>query len=598
MHPFFQAVPFINSMATLFSAHQVLIFQNETSDLDYSYWIENSDNFTQTFQVMDASDDFEIEEIQSRKLIFCTAAPSGNMLRLGLKSDAVWLIPFDVLASNYPQDLRLDSNWITFEQVNGKVFLKEHYRIKRTTLVHNNLGTWSEQEGLSIEQPYIWNRRRNLQGVNVTTATFTYPPLSYASEKNRTIQLRGYIPDVVQSLQQGLNFTVTPILQTTTESGNPRIVNGSLIYTGVVGKLWRGEFDMATNGITVVYERSLAIDYTFSVATQIATLAISDPDFQKDKKNEEKINMSAYVTIFSTDVWISILVVGLLVSLLYALIESWYDHSQMLKTMVNGASAFLQTLAQTGGDPSKVKIPSGKVLLLFATFVCFFTYQCYVGDLTAKMTVTSDNTKLKNFQDVLDSGYTVRIFNNTSYEIMFKTAPEGSLLSKIYKDHSEVINIPKPRNIKQFLDSIHNTPKVALFFSVDIMTNYGLVAGGLKPLLNFHERQIKHKAIGLQKDSEFTSLFNYELTRLRQSGLFERLEFKWVKKSTPEDGSHRYFVQDILILGSVNLYFPSLVLLIGVTAGLVIVVSERVSKGISKSQMDIFDNAIQFETIK
>ena len=50
---------------------------------------------------------------------------------------------------------------------------------------------------------------------------------------------------------------------------------------------------------------------------------------------------------------------------------------------------------------------------------------------------------------------------------------------------------------------------------------------GIKPLI-IDELVKRSEAIGLQKNSEFTSLFTYHILKMEQSGLIDRIRHKWM----------------------------------------------------------------------
>ncbi len=65
--------------------------------------------------------------------------------------------------------LRLDSNVYLFEELDELIALYEAYRIDDTTpITVKRIGTWTKLGGLGITFMNIWERRRNLQGFNVS----------------------------------------------------------------------------------------------------------------------------------------------------------------------------------------------------------------------------------------------------------------------------------------------------------------------------------------------------------------------------------------------------------------------------------------------
>lgn len=86
----------------------------------------------------------------------------------------VFLVP----KSRHVEDfqLRLDSRVYTYEatDLSTRIF-EEVYKIKGTHLVRQQLGNWSDSQGLKIGIPDIWERRKNLQGVSLTASVVDWP---------------------------------------------------------------------------------------------------------------------------------------------------------------------------------------------------------------------------------------------------------------------------------------------------------------------------------------------------------------------------------------------------------------------------------------
>ena len=67
----------------------------------------------------------------------------------------------------------------------------------------------------------------------------------------------------------------------------------------------------------------------------------------------------------------------------------------------------------------------------------------------------------------------------------------------------------------------------------------------------------------LRSNSELTDLFNYHLTKLKESGVLAKIVSNWLSSTTPDDLSHRIFVDDAVTLGLNHLVFPCLVAFFG-----------------------------------
>jgi len=82
-----------------------------------------------------------------------------------------------------------------------------------------------------------------------------------------------------------------------------------------------------------------------------------------------------------------------------------------------------------------------------------------------------------------------------------------------------------------------------------------------------------HVGFVVKKGSEFKGLFNYNLLKLRTSGLLHFLELKWFQARRPQ--SLRVNSEDSSALGYDNLFFPSAALVLGAALALLLAASER-----------------------
>ncbi len=86
-------------------------------------------------------------------------------------------------------------------------------------------------------------------------------------------------------------------------------------------------------------------------------------------------------------------------------------------------------------------------------------------------------------------------------------------------------------------------------------------------------------SIGFPLGSELRGPLDHHLLKILQSGAADRLMFKWAKESEPEDYSDRIFVQEAMVLGYRNLFFPVILLGGGVLVGIVVTVCEKIRGG-------------------
>ena len=78
-------------------------------------------------------------------------------------------VPLDERGSIAADKLRLDNNVVFYaaDTKLDRVNLSETYAVNKGPLIEKPLGFWSHQEGLIITQDRIWERRSDLQGVQL-----------------------------------------------------------------------------------------------------------------------------------------------------------------------------------------------------------------------------------------------------------------------------------------------------------------------------------------------------------------------------------------------------------------------------------------------
>jgi len=156
---------FIASLLSSLSQHleinSVIIFQQE-NDLNLLPYLFN--NYPNMKLSAPSEYDFEfclLENNEDNVLIF---SDDTNVMKNAFKSmhylkvighHVTWMFPKTVDLNDLP--LRLDSNIMTFEEMDGKITLQENYKVKGGPLITIDFGELAGEE-LTIFEPSKWNR--------------------------------------------------------------------------------------------------------------------------------------------------------------------------------------------------------------------------------------------------------------------------------------------------------------------------------------------------------------------------------------------------------------------------------------------------------
>ena len=97
---------------------------------------------------------------------------------------------------------------------------------------------------------------------------------------------------------------------------------------------------------------------------------------------------------------------------------------------------------------------------------------------------------------------------------------------------------------------------------------------------------VAHSAIFLQKDSELTWLVDHCFSRVRETGMLDRIEFHWVDSYTERKWNDREGdAAGAEALGFDNVAFPFIVGGMGIVAGISIALLEHVGKMINYKKL-------------
>ncbi len=453
-----------------------------------------------------------------------------------------------------PNHLRLDSNWITFNDatLNGDVELYEHYGIGQKRSFVKKLGAWSAEKGVGVPEPSKWRRRSNLEGFNLI---------------NTVNPVGGYMTGVLGTLQTVMNISVTNVRPPDGQFGAPKThPNGSVTWTGVIGELVERRADFSMAGLTVNSERGQAIDFTVGILPEIATLSVGDVLLSRGQ-----LNVWAYLKVFPVATWavfgLTIVVSGICLYAAEMAFAREGTRPQFAYGFVMVFLTFLQLDAKVG---SKL---THKVMYLAIFISCVMVYEGYMAHLTADMTAGIAKTKIKSLQDVLDNDITVYVLTGSDSDQYFASAPKGTTR---YEVNKRLINRDDLNyaTILEIFPKIAADPQMALFAPAFTKTMEG-PKYKLNTIFDFNGRTESVIGIGLQKDSELKGLFDYHVMSMVQSGLLDKMLRKWIDKDKPDDNSDRIFAQDIVVLGFDNLFFPASVFGYGAIAAVVLAMYEK-----------------------
>ncbi len=352
--------------------------------------------------------------------------------------------------------------------------------------------------------------------------------------------------------------------------------NNHTEWTGMVQQLIDKEADFCGASLTISDERSENIDFSLGILEDITSVIIINPaKFAKGKLTN--INLTVFLTVFTKATWLAILFLAMLVAsshVFFSIHESPSSISiaALLRHFVSGVHGFFLSLIHRNENArDSVQGLGSRIFFLTVSAACFILLSCYEGDMTASMTVGDMVPRLKSFDDVLEEGYRLHTDAGSFEYDLVASAKEGSALKKIFAENFEVIGW------NDFVRTQHQSPTKSAFYGTSFYNEITRDKDFLH-LKSFCDTVSSQLAFAFQKDSEFRNIFNYHIIKIAQSGMLKQAIFEWINGETPDDLSKQIFQSGAFSLGYENLFFPMMVMLVGITAATLISFVEFLQK--------------------
>ena len=455
---------------------------------------------------------------------------------LAFTKSQVWVMPLEYV-SMLP--LRLDSNIFFYERTTTGFIVYEGYAINGGNPITSELFGWPEVEPKRIG-PLNLLVRRTLKGAILKVAWH-----------GSTKAFVGRNVDILKDLQSKLNF-VAQIVPAKDRSWGSKSNNGT--WNGLVGMLNEKLIDMTLGGtdttMMVTEERQSVVDYLWSFEQITSTLLTAQP-------SKPKLDAWGYIDIFPGGTWLligSFLILG-------AFCFSLSSH----EAIHQGTALMLRLYLQMPYGIT-TNIVSSKILMLVAALCLKMIFIYYTSSLKAIMTSETRQINIKSLSDAEKQGYKVLTLphGNYAYDIFVK-APKDSIFRRLHENKvHEVVPLGENDGHGGALKRLNEDPK-ALYYAYQRKSfeRMGIVA------LDINEEVPVFKAIALQKDSEFFTIFNYHIRSMIESGKIKRLILKWAGKY-----DNMYGMEEAVQLGGEHVLLPFIAFALGIVIAILLMLTE------------------------
>jgi hypothetical protein len=238
--------------------------------------------------------------------------------------------------------------------------------------------------------------------------------------------------------------------------------------------------------------------------------------------------------------------------------------------ILNGISLVMLMIMQIGYKVS-IENFSAKSLLLTTCATTWIIFTYYTSDLTARMTSGPADIPIKSFHDVKEQDFKVITMSDTSGHMFLKLSQPGSAMNSFYYNNMHENDDAYIDTIEEVIDILLNTKKVLYWSSA-----FELAEDSRFKALIMEDSVYANHVWAFQKNSEFTEFFNFHLSKLKESGMRDRLYSTWMYRANKDFST----MADAISIGYENSVLPFLLFACGIITSIVTVAFEQVKRKI------------------
>ena len=399
-----------------------------------------------------------------------------------------------------------------------------------SSLIVKYLGLWKDSIEIKSTLEPKWDRRANLSGVNLRCSTVTSPPFQMIThltgDRKGQVEINGYIADIWDELQRITNFSYVMYRSIDGAWGSSKD-DGT--WSGMIGMILNDEVDFAVADFFITLDRSYVVDFSIPLMKARNKMYIRIPS--------QDAGWSTFVNPFSFKLWIATITMIFVGSIIISV--TYYTHKHKSRTDVEYPNSFridtalflsFVALFQQGieFEPKRFSTRISIITILFATLVVFAAYS---ASLTSFLSVFKVSLPFKGIESMYyETNYKIGSVQNTAFDNMFRLG--NALDRKIYQERQEYVD-----SVGEGLEKSINE-EFAFLWDSDVMD----FLIGQKCSHIAIPKTVLDTVIAyvIRRNSPYTNMFNYFLSRMQENGQLYRMWSKWkadVRKDCLDKGA-------------------------------------------------------------
>ncbi|XP_074094952.1 glutamate receptor 1 isoform X1 [Cotesia typhae] len=267
----------------------------------------------------------------------------------------------------------------------------------------NYLHEWWSIDGKNFRRGYFgnWSYETGVQGVNKNSLfairSAINAPLRIAYVKNsvffkyRNGKMGAFMGDILSELTKTLN--ITPLMKSESIFG---IYNeDEKTWTGMVGSVWRRDVDMGVGEVTMTVERREILDFTLPLILSPCRLYFREPN--------STLQWSAYFEAFSSDIWMIMISMIVLIPALITLIKIHQSKKMISHIIAENYLNVWGIFCQQG--LSEFPARTSLRIVYFAMLVsAFILSAAYSAALISFLAVSEDKLPFSSLDEFVEDG--------------------------------------------------------------------------------------------------------------------------------------------------------------------------------------------------